>query len=62
MKAVLWVDTLQAIVVLAGTLALLIRGSTKLGGIEEVFRRAGEHGRLQHWECVSLMLGVCAYI
>ncbi len=50
MKAVLWVDTLQAVIMLAGLLAILIRGVAKLGGIEEVWRRAGEHGRLQHWE------------
>ncbi len=50
MKAVLWADTLQTCIMIAGLLALLIRGSAKLGGIEEVFRRADEHGRLQHWE------------
>ncbi len=57
MKAVLWADTLQAFIMIAGLIALLIRGCTKLGGIDEVFRRAEEHGRLQHWEyvveCVS---------
>ena len=50
MKAVLWADTVQAVIMMAGLIALLIRGCAKLGGIEEVFKRAGEHGRLHNWE------------
>ncbi len=50
MKAVLWVDTLQAVIMLAGVISMLALGCAKLGGIEEVFRRADGHGRLQHWE------------
>ncbi len=50
MKGVLWADTLQAAVMLAGLIAMLVLGCAKLGGIGEVFRRAEEHGRLQHWE------------
>ncbi len=50
MKAVLWADTLQAVIMVAGLIAMLIRGCAKLGGIEEVFRIAEEHGRLRHWK------------
>ncbi len=50
MKAVLWVDTLQAVIMLAGLLAILIRGSAKLGGLGKVWKRAGEYGRLQYWK------------
>ncbi len=50
MKGVLWADTLQAAVMIAGLIAMLVLGSAKVGGIEEVFRRAEGHGRLHHWE------------
>ncbi len=50
MKGVLWADTLQAAIMLAGLLATVVCGCAHLGGIEEVWRRAREHGRLQHWE------------
>ncbi len=50
MKAVLWADTLQTAVMMAGVVALLIRGCERMGGMEEVWRRAEEHGRVHHWE------------
>ena len=50
MKAVLWADTLQTAIMMAGLVALLIRGCERMGGIEEVWRRAEEHGRVHHWE------------
>ncbi len=50
MKAVLWADTIQAVIMLSGLLAILIRGYARVGGIDEAWMRAEEHGRLQHWE------------
>ena len=37
MKAVLWADTVQMFIIYAGMLALLIKGSTVLGGFDKAW-------------------------
>ena len=43
-KAVIWTDTLQAIVMVAGILAVTVKGTMKVGSFEEVLSiaRAGD--------------------
>ncbi|XP_035231901.1 putative sodium-dependent multivitamin transporter isoform X1 [Stegodyphus dumicola] len=46
MKAVLWTDVIQAILMYTCLLTIAIKGCMNLGGISEVFRIAQEGGRL----------------
>lgn len=46
MKAVLWTDVFQAILMFLGILAVLIKGFVDLGGIGNVFRISYEGGRI----------------
>ena len=46
MKAVLWADTLQTGVMLAGIIACVVEGARTVGGIGKVWQIAGEGGRL----------------
>ena len=46
MKAVLWADTIQTSVMLAGLLAVFIRGCIDVGGLQKVFDAARDQGRL----------------
>ncbi|XP_030838997.1 sodium-coupled monocarboxylate transporter 2-like [Strongylocentrotus purpuratus] len=46
MKAVLWTDTFQVTVMMAGFLAVIIAGSMNVDGFNEAWRIAGEGGRL----------------
>jgi len=46
MKAVLWIDTFQALVILAGQLALIIKGSMILGGFDKAWEICRERGRI----------------
>ena len=50
MKAVIWTDTIQMAVMLAGQIAIVVQGSLRMGGISEVFRVAQEGGRLNFKE------------
>ncbi|CAH1799507.1 unnamed protein product [Owenia fusiformis] len=49
MKAVVWVDALQSVVMLAGMMAVAIQGSIRVGGISKVWRIAEENGRIDFW-------------
>ena len=46
MKAVLWADTAQLLVMISGLLAVAIRGCMEVGGLTEVWRIAEEGGRI----------------
>lgn len=50
MKAVLWTDVFQTIVMISGFLAVIIEGCRRLGGMDEMWRIAGEGGRLEFWD------------
>ena len=41
----LWVDTMQAFVILGGLMSVLVVGIIRVGGLSEVVRLAGENGR-----------------
>lgn len=46
MKAVLWADTAQVVVMVAGVVAVIIRGCIVSGGIGHVWHTAVEGGRM----------------
>ncbi|GIY67643.1 putative sodium-dependent multivitamin transporter [Caerostris extrusa] len=46
MKAVLWTDVLQALLMYVGLIAIVVKGSLDVGGIHTVWTRAREGGRL----------------
>ena len=46
MKAVLWADTIQCFIMVAGQLAILIRGMIDMGGIHKVWDIAQQGGRI----------------
>jgi len=47
MKAVMYTDLLQIIIMFAGIIAVVIKGSMDVGGFSEVWRIAGEGDRLE---------------
>ena len=47
MKAVVWTDTFQAAIIIAGLLAVLIRGSVVTGGFAQAWEVADERGRIK---------------
>ncbi|UJR32988.1 hypothetical protein I4U23_020450 [Adineta vaga] len=47
MKAVIWTDVLQALVILIGLLAAIIQGFIALGGVRRTFSIASKGGRIQ---------------
>ena len=46
MKAVLWTDTFQAVVIFAGLLAVIIKGSMVEGGFDKAWEKADRNGRI----------------
>ena len=46
MKAVVWTDTFQSFLMIGGQIALIIIGSVKVGGMDEVWRINHDWGRL----------------
>ena len=56
MKAVLWTDVFQTCVMMAGFLAIIIEGSSRLGGFGRVWTIAEEGGRIDIWKLVSFVI------
>lgn len=52
MKAVVWTDSFQMLVMFAGMLALLISGSLKLGGLDVAWDIANKNQRILFFESV----------
>ncbi|XP_041373436.1 sodium-coupled monocarboxylate transporter 1-like [Gigantopelta aegis] len=50
MKAVIWTDVFQTVIMLAGMLAVLIQACIKVGGISEVWRICEEGGRISFFD------------
>ena len=50
MKAVLWTDVFQMLVMLSGFFAAIIEGARRLGGLDEVWRIAREGERINTWK------------
>ncbi|KAK2583548.1 hypothetical protein KPH14_009502 [Odynerus spinipes] len=47
LKAVVWTDTIQTVVMFGGVIAVAILGTNRVGGISEVWRRNVETGRIE---------------
>lgn len=52
LKAVLWTDALQAIIMIGSVIAVTIAGASQIGGMSVVWERASEAGRLDVWKYV----------
>ena len=46
MKAVLWADTIQSFIMVAGLVAVIIQGFMDMGGIYKVWEIAEQGGRI----------------
>ena len=49
LRAVVYTDTFQAAIIFTGILALIVKGIIDVGGVEEVWRRSHEGGRLDNF-------------
>ncbi|XP_076803007.1 sodium-coupled monocarboxylate transporter 1-like [Clavelina lepadiformis] len=47
LKAVIWTDAFQAIIMLIGFISIIIRGSVVMGGFENIWRACEEGGRIE---------------
>ena len=56
MKAVLWADAFQGVVMLIGVVVIVVLATGRIGGIEEVWRLAEEGGRIMWFEYVCLSI------
>jgi Na+/proline symporter len=52
MKAVLWTDTIQMVIIIAGLLTVLIYGSSVMGGFDVVWNIADNASRINLLELV----------
>lgn len=50
LRAVLWTDAFQSILMFAAVFTVIISGLIKAGGFGEIFRTASEGGRLELWK------------
>jgi len=46
LKAVIWTDVFQTLVMFLGQLVVIIVGSAKVGGLRHVWEVASQHGRI----------------
>uniref|UniRef100_A0A7N6ABE8 Solute carrier family 5 member 8 n=1 Tax=Anabas testudineus TaxID=64144 RepID=A0A7N6ABE8_ANATE len=50
LKAVIWTDVLQMVIMLAGFVAVIARGAVLQGGLTKIWKDAGEGGRLETFD------------
>lgn len=50
LKAVIWTDVLQMVIMLAGFVAVIARGAVLQGGLTQIWEDAGKGGRLEAFE------------
>lgn len=50
LKAVIWTDVLQMMIMLAGFVAVIARGAVLQGGLTNIWKDAGQGGRLEVFE------------
>ncbi|XP_041636529.1 sodium-coupled monocarboxylate transporter 1 [Cheilinus undulatus] len=50
LKAVIWTDVLQMVIMLAGFVAVIARGAVLQGGLTKIWKDAGEGGRLEAFD------------
>ncbi|XP_018517407.1 sodium-coupled monocarboxylate transporter 1 isoform X2 [Lates calcarifer] len=53
LKAVIWTDVLQMVIMLAGFVAVIARGAVLQGGLTKIWEDAGQGGRLEAFDTVS---------
>ena len=46
LKAVIWTDTFQMAIILGGLLAVVIKATMEVGGVQAVLDVADEHGKI----------------
>lgn len=49
-KAVLWTDVFQSVLMFSAMMVIIIKGCYDVGGIEEVWRRADHGGRIEFFK------------
>lgn len=54
MKAVVWTDTFQVVIMFVGLFAILAQGAADHGGFNEIFNDMKLGGRMQVWKQVTL--------
>jgi Na+/proline symporter len=52
LKAVVWTDTLQTIVMFSGVVIIMVLGTAYVGGLDVVFDRSAQSGRLEFFKLV----------
>lgn len=52
LKAVVWTDTLQTILMFMGVVIVMILGTAHVGGLGVVFDRSAQSGRLEFFKLV----------
>lgn len=50
LKAVIWTDVTQMVIMLAGFVAVIARGAVLQGGLTQIWEDAGRGGRLEAFE------------
>ena len=50
LKAVIWTDVIQMVIMLAGFVAVIARGAVLQGGLGKIWKDAQEGGRLDPFE------------
>jgi len=53
LKAVIWTDVIQMVIMLAGFVAVIARGAILQGGLAKIWEDAGRGGRLEAFEYVD---------
>ena len=53
LKAVVWTDVFQSVIMLAGLVIVAVTGSIEVGGLQKVWEINREHGRINFFEYVS---------
>jgi len=52
LKAVVWTDVFQSVIMLAGLVIVAITGSMQVGGLQNVWEINQKHGRINFFEYV----------
>lgn len=50
LKAVVWTDTIQTLVMYCGTITICIVGTYQVGGVAKVWKRNDESGRIEFFK------------
>lgn len=50
LKAVVWTDTIQTVVMFGGAIAVAVLGTMQVGGFDEVWKRNSDSGRIEFFK------------